>query len=215
MIKKILIATVLLFGLYVLLLQNTITERVRLEDERCIVVNPLVIKRKKLYLSSMKALFKNTGQYSKINDEYIETSKLYHLEEEKWLKKDLDQLQNPLVKLLVNKDGFDGAILNHRIIELEYINSKLVTKLLETDEPTKLENLNAEIDKNVEEGNKATEAYDKLTKTTNLRFVDRLIRIPEQKCPPENYDIPDVWRELQKIMTPEASPKDLDEGLPS
>jgi hypothetical protein len=214
-IKGVLIMGIVLLGAYLVLYQNVINERVKLEDEHCIVVNPLIIKRKQTYLDSMKALVNNTGDYLKLNDKYIEVSKKYITEEDEWLKKDSAMLHNPVVRLVVKKDGYQGALMLHRINELDLINTKIILLLFEEKDLKKQETLGKSIAKNTFELNALQKDYDRISGVHNYRWVDYLIRTPQSKCPLENRNIPDVENELQKIMTPETLPPAFKEGTPS
>lgn len=218
MIKKILIVAILLFGAYLFLYQNIINERVKLEDEHCIVVNPLIIKRKELYLDSMRALVSKTGglkAYQDINNQYIEASKKYITKEDKWLKEDLSMINNPLVMKLVNKEGYQGALLLHRIYELDFINTKIILKMFKEKDQKEQDRLGKSITENTIELKKANNDYDKISSVHNYRLVDRLIKVPPSKCPPENRNIPDVEKELEKIMVPGSLPSGFKEGIPS
>lgn len=215
--KSKLLVIFFIFGFiaYLFIYQDIINERVKLEDDHCMMVNPLIIKRKQTYLDSMKALVNNTGDYLKLNDKYIEVSKRYIAEEDKWLKKDSVMLHNPLVRLLVKKDGYQGALMLHRINELDLINTKIILRLFDEKDLKKQETLGKSIAKNTLELKKLQEDYDRISGVHNYRWVDYLIRTPQSKCPDANRNIPDVENELRKIMVPEISSPSLKEGTPS
>lgn len=214
-IKLLLVLLIIGFIAYILVYQHIINDRVTLEDEHCIVVNPLIIKRKQTYLDSMKALVNNTGDYLKLNDKYIEVSKRYMAEENKWLEKDLVMLHNPLVRLVVKKDGYQGALMLHRINELDLINTKIILSLFEEKDQKEQEILGKSIAKNTIELNSLQKEYDRISGVHDYRWVDYIIRTPQSKCPDANRNMPDVENELRKIMVPEISSPSLKEGTPS
>ena len=207
MIHKIkILATIFIFGFiaYILLYQNIINERVKLEDEHCIRVNPHIIKRKNLYIDSMRALLVDDDKYlyDSVNAQYIAESDKYINEEGKWLSSDLKMLSNPLVKMVVIKRGYEGALMLHRIYELDFINTKIIVSLLNKKDEDKQNKLSKSLPQNVNESNKLNEDYDRIvaSKQKDYRWVDYLIKTPQTTCPVENYNIPDVESELKKMF---------------
>lgn len=187
---------------YVLVYQNVINERVKLEDEHCMKVNPLIIQRKTLYLDSMKALLKSKDidQYDKINAQYISVSNKYIKEEDEWLKNDQSMISSPLVKLVISKDGYQGALMSHRMYELDFINTKNILRLFHEKDKSEQEKLSKSLVQNTIEFKKLNNDYDKISNLHNYRWVDYLIKVPQSECPAVNRNIPDVERELQKLI---------------
>lgn len=204
--KSKILLIVLIFGFiaYIFIYQNIINERASLDDEHCIKVNPLIIKRKNLYIDSMRAMFagKSKSVYENLNAKYVEAVNQYLVEESKWLEKDSKALGNPLVKMLVLESGYKSAEIGHQIYELDLINTKNILKLLNEKSPDKQKNLSNYISINGRELDDLYKDYDEVVASSpkDYRWVDYLIRVPKTSCPAENYNFPDVNGELNKML---------------
>ncbi len=197
------------YAIYVGFYQWVVTQRTAFEDEHCIKVNPLIIQKKNLYLDSMRALMVNSSEdkFIDINKEYTNTSLEYIEEEKSWLEKDVEFLNTWYLKFTAGKNILDGLEIQHKIYESDMRGSILMGDMFNDvfeDQGEKHIELLNKLEKNSIELNslykKLSEIQDLETKQKKNLIRNRFLYRAESKCPQENYDIPDVEKELEELF---------------
>lgn len=187
---------VIAFVFYVYSYQKVINASVALEDEHCLVVNPLIIQRKVAYMDSMKILLASGSAedyWQKLN-EYKDLSDKYAAAEKAWLVKD-QAFRNRLdFRLTVSDYIKQAAEKEYEQREADLKTSQYMSMLFDEKDPVKQKLLEIKIQEEVKNSNNAGAEYEKLWEIYLGKFSlkDLLTAIPPTQCPAENFDIPDV-----------------------
>lgn len=176
-----------------------------LADNQCLKVNPVIIERKNAYLKSMQALKDNdTEAYEKETENYLSASKKYVAEQTNWLEEQ---------KRYINRWDFQYFIPSYMKEAAQYqydsrkADAESTTYLVEAFEVAPLnvsisEELSDKSMVKVKERNDAEKKYDEVWDNPGeLDWRTRFIKVPESKCPDENFDFPD-----DDIFNPPANP---------
>ncbi len=195
--------------------QQIIKEEVSLTDERCLKINPIVIERKKAYLSSMQAMVTSGKEaFIEENKKYVNLLKRNVDVESDWSAKYKKLLNRWDFKLLIPPILQKTARLRWESHVYENETSKNMIALTESffkdgnENNPKLKDASDNIEILAKQRNDVEVELETLANDTSLYkdFRIPLMRAPKSKCPEENFNIPDVQKELEKIFTPEASP---------
>ncbi|OGK31377.1 hypothetical protein A3F29_01455 [Candidatus Roizmanbacteria bacterium RIFCSPHIGHO2_12_FULL_33_9] len=197
------------YAIYLGLYQSAINEKAALEEEHCVEINPLIIERKTVYLDSMSAILLegDVQKYIDLTEEYEDTALDYIHKEKEWLEKDWFFLKNSLNRFVFDNHVMRGFELGHELSEADLRGTILIIDLFNDyfvnlgenqaeiqnklkQHISNLDTLGIEIEKNKVEIDRAS--------SQSIRNL--FVRYPESKCPDENYDIPDVERELEEIF---------------
>lgn len=201
-VKIIVFAVLLAFSLFIFSTwkyQQLINQGSVIADEQCLKVNPLIIARKNSYLNSMKILQASgsADEYWTETDKYLAISKKFIEAEKAWLATQKNYMDskdtNTYVPAYIRNAGqlqFDSRVADVKatsaVVELfetyKNIDAAKQKELSDTilSETKKSNDLNDEYSK----------VYDHPQRTFDLR--DYFTSVPQTKCPPENFDIPDV-----------------------
>lgn len=185
---------------YINLYQQVINEGYALIDAHCININPLIIKRKKLYIDSVKAMMYK-DEYLTANGRYLEAVKDYLKPEKEWLRADKKFLDSWNFKFFFHKNSQDSARWLYRMYLTDYQGSETIIALWDArDDGEKQKPLLKKADKSnndlKEAQNKYDESLNKALSTFDIR--NYFIKLPQSKCPKGQWDsdIPDVKKEL-------------------
>lgn len=197
------------FFISLMMYQRLVNEGSVLADNQCLKVNPIIIERKNAYLKSMQALKDNdTKTYEKETDNYLGASNKYVKEQEAWLKAQKKYI-----------DGWDFQYFNPSYVK-DAAMTQFVSRAADV-ESTKLlveafyvKDLNMSIAE--EDGKKAMDQikirnaadkkYDEIwDHPGKLDWRTRFIRVPQTKCPDENFNFPDV----EEFLNPSSNPSGL------
>lgn len=200
--KLLLFAVVLVFlvaGYFVLsivMYQKLINEGSVLADNQCLRINPIISERKNHYIKSMEALKKNDFEgYEGETTAYFERSKQYAEEQNKWLE---DQ------KAYMNRWDFNYFLPGYikTAAQYQYDSRKADTEstalLIDAFEVAELnQSLSEELGQKAVElvkvRNEAEKKYDEIWDNPGkLDWRTRFVKVPESKCPDENFNFPDV-----------------------
>jgi len=196
------------YAIYVGFYQAIINERVAFEDEYCIKVNPLIIERKNIYIDSLKAMkFGKTEEYLLLNEKYNQVSLDYIDEVKRWLDEDSDYLNKWLMRLIVDKNTQDALKIQHDLFESEMISSILMIDMFEDafeNDGRRRDEINQKLITNSDDmtylSEQLTVKQKQIFNESQRSIRNRLLRSPKSTCPAENYNIPDVDREIKKIF---------------
>ena len=199
----ILVLVAVSFTAYVAKYQQLMNEALKLSDQHCIVINPLIIQRKEAYIDSMRALkgTVNKNAYMSAQDSYLALSKEYLGLEKNWLDLQNDFLKRRDVQLLLEEDVRELMLWEYTMNRAEYEGTEAVVKLFTERNEVKQQDLTDTILRSTRETALAKQRYNLVftnaKREENLR--DLFIRIPDAECPEENYNIPDVNAELETL----------------
>lgn len=211
--KLLIIPAVLVAGYFLLSLmayQRLVNEGSVLADNQCLTVNPIIILRKNHYLHSLEAAKDNDIEtYEGETVAYLERSKQYVEEQTKWLE---------VQKAYMDRWDFQFFLPGYmkQAAQYQYDSRKADTEstalLIDAFEVAELnQSLSEELThKSVEQvkvRNEAEKKYNKMWDNPGkLDWRTRFIRVPESKCPDENFDFPDVDEFLNPStpLNPEA-----------
>jgi len=193
----------------VVMYQHLVNEGTVLADNQCLKVNPVIIERKDAYLKSMQALKDNNGDaYVKETENYLTASRKYVSEQTNWLD---------IQKKYMNRWDFKYFIPSYMKEAAQYqynsrkADTESTTFLVEAFEIAPLnvsisEELSDKSMKKVKERNEAEKNYDELWNNPGkLDWRTRFIKVPESKCPDENFNFPDVDEFLNPSTEPASS----------
>lgn len=199
-ISAILILFTVSYAFYLFKYQQLINEASFLADEHCIVINPLIIERKKAYIDSIKTLLKEDGKdsYLAANEKYQQATKLYMAKEKEWLNRQYDFLHRWDFRTFMDTHVQEAANWQYKAYQAEYDSSEAVVKLWNAESEQEQKFFSDLIVKKTKEQTEAEEKYQAMWDNRSNRFDirDFIIRIPPSQCPAKNYDIPDVRKEL-------------------
>lgn len=198
--KKVIFACFLLVLIYLFFLssyQKVVNDATVLADAHCLDVNPLIIARKNSYLASWKILessgsaedyWKEMGNYKNLSMQYRDAEAGWLNTQEKFLQRwDYRFLTPDIIKR--------GMENQYRSRQGELLLTHLTLEAFDaTDEAKQKELFDTMMDIK-QKLNKTDEDYEWLereAKKKPLTLLDLLIRIPTTKCPPENFNIPEI-----------------------
>lgn len=201
-VKIIVFAVLLGFGLFVFSTwkyQQLINEGSVIADEQCLKVNPLIIARKNSYINSMKILQASgtAEEYWTETDKYLAISKKFIEAENVWLTTQKDYMDSKdtitYVPAYIRSAGqlqFDSRVADVKatsgIVELFETYKNIDAAKQKTLSDTIL----TETKKSNDLNDEYSKVYDHPQRTFDLR--DYFTSVPQTKCPPENFNIPDV-----------------------
>lgn len=201
-VKIIVFAVLIGLGLFVYSTwkyQQLINQGSVIADEQCLKVNPLIIARKNSYMDSMKILQASGSaeEYWTETDKYLAISKKYIEAEKAWLatqKAYMDSKDtNTYVPAYIRSAGqlqYDSRVADVKatsgIVEL----FKTYKNIDAAKQKTLSDNILTETKKSNDLNDEYSKVYDHPQRTFDLR--DYFTSVPQTKCPPENFNIPDV-----------------------
>jgi hypothetical protein len=200
--KLLIIPAVLVAGYFLLSLlqyQRLVNEGSVLADTQCLTVNPIIIERKNHYLKSLEAAKDNDIEGE--TAAYFERSKQYVEEQTKWLEAQHSYM---------NRWDFQFFLPGYMKEAAQYqydsrkADTESTTLLLDAFEVAELnQSLSEELGQKAVElvkvRNEAEEKYNALWDSpVRLDWRTRFVKVPESKCPDENFDFPDV----EDLFTP-------------
>lgn len=201
--RKLLLLPVLLvflvggyFLLSLVMYQKLINEGSKIADNQCLIVNPIISERKSHYIKSMEALKKNDfSGYEGETTAYFERSKQYVEEQTKWLAS-----QDAYMKRWDFQFFLPGYI--KQAAQYQYDSRKADTEsttlLVDAFDVAQLnqslsEELGQKSMEKIKVRNEADKKYDALWDNPGkLDWRTKFIKVPESKCPEENFIFPDV-----------------------
>lgn len=211
-VKVILFAVLLVFGLFhfsTWKYQQLINQGSMIADEQCLKVNPLIIERKNNYMTSMKIILASgsTEDYQHANNKYIDTSKKFVEAEQNWLVRQKIYMSRWDFNLFIPSYVRKAASLQYDSRKADLKATSTLVELLTTYNDIDSKRQEALYNIILEETQKsqdADEEYKKVFDVARGKFDLRnsFVRAPRSKCPPENFDIPDV----QDIFKPNPVP---------
>ncbi len=188
-------ALALLIG-YLYKYQQLVNEGSYLADEHCIKVNPLIIARKNDYRDEMKLMMASASAEDVQNalSKYAKASNAYQDEEKKWLEKQRKYLDGKIFKLVIPSYVREGAEFQYQMYQPEYNSSLYLSQAFVENDQTKQEELFRKV---VDETAKSKDAGDKYNVAWERNkgrsdWQNNFIKVPQSKCPAENFNIPDV-----------------------
>lgn len=197
--KKLLIIPLLLTGYFLLSLmmyQKLVNEGSIFADSQCLRVNPIIIERKNHYINSLEAAKNNDiAGYEGETTAYLERSKQYVEEQTKWMEAQ---------HLYMNRWDFQFFLPGYmkQAAQYQYDSRKAdvestqflidAFEVAELNQPLSQE-LGQKAVEQVKIRNEVEEKYNALWDNPGrLDWRTRFIKVPESKCPDENFDFPDV-----------------------
>jgi hypothetical protein len=213
----ILAGVLFLFGAYfvfsILMYQHLVNDGSVLADNQCLKVNPHIIERKNSYIKSMQALKDNDpNAYEKETENYLSTSRKYVTEQTSWLdtqKKYMSRWDFQYFTPSYMKEAAQHQY-NSRKADTES-----TTFLIEAFEIAPLntsiaEELSEKSMEKIKVRNEAEKKYDELWDNPGeLDWRTRFIKVPDTKCPDENFNFPDV----EEFLNPSIQPGNADSPL--
>ncbi|MCL5071329.1 MAG: hypothetical protein M1308_10605 [Actinobacteria bacterium] len=166
-------------------------------DEHCIKVNPLIIDRKNKYQEQWNLILASASatQVEDSVNKYFQASNAFIKEEQGWLANQKRYLNSKAFNLLMPSYIKEAANFQYQMYEADYNSSVYLNQgFKETDK-----NKQAELgNKVLEETVKSKEAEDKYNAVWEREkgksdWVHYFIKVPQTKCPKENFDFPNVF----------------------
>lgn len=189
--------------------QWIINQSFAFEEKQCKKVNPLIIARKNTYLDSMRLLVAvgATDKYFELDQKYKDITRKYIDAQKKWLDEDSEFLSRWYMNIIVDKNTQDALRLQHSLYESKMKGSVLMLDMFkdayENDGKDQKE-LYQKIVKNAEDSDnlsdQLTKKQDQIFKISQKSLRNRILRYPKPTCPQENYNIPDVDKELKELF---------------
>lgn len=193
--------------------QKLINEGSVLADNQCLKVNPLIIERKNAYIRSMQALKDDDAKaYEKETEKYINASNKFVTEQEVWLKaqkKYIDRWDFQYFNPSYVKDAAMTQFVSRAadvestklIVEAFYVKD-LNMSIAEEDGKKAMEQIKIR--------NAADKKYDEIWNNPGkLDWRTRFIKVPQTRCPDENFNFPNV----EDFLNPSNEPGDIDNPL--
>ena len=211
-VKIIFFATVIILGWFIFSTwkyQQLINEGSVIADEQCLKVNPLIIARKNSYVNSMKILQASGSaeDYWTETDKYLAISKQYIEAENIWLATQKNYMDSKDTVAYIPAYIRNAGQLQYdsRVADVEATSG--IVELFETyktidaaKQKTLSDTILTETKKSNDLNDEYTKVYDYPQRTFDLR--DYFTSVPQSKCPPENFNIPDV----QDLFNPKSVP---------
>jgi hypothetical protein len=188
-----------LFSLF--MYQRLVNKGSVIADKQCLNVNPLIIKRKNSYVASIKNTLAsgNPDDYWKEANNYLKISKKFIAAQNNWLREQKEFMDRWDFKFFLPKIVQKAAQLQYESRESNVKSSRALVELFKDPYSKKQKQLSKTIKEEIIKANIAIKKYDRLWESEKpFDWRTRFIKVPESKCPPENFDIPDV----QDIFSP-------------
>lgn len=184
--------------------QKLVNEGSVIADNQCLIVNPIISERKKHYIKSIEALKNNDfAGYEGETTAYFERSKQYVQEQNKWLENQKNYMDSWEFKHFNPSYIQDAAKYQY---DSRKADSESTTLLIDAFEVAQLnQSLSNELGQKsmakIKERNEAEKKYEAIWDNPGkLDWRTRFIRVPESKCPDENFNFPDV----EEFLNPSA-----------
>lgn len=189
--------SIILFILSTIMYQRLVDDGQVVEDMQCFNVNPLIIQRKNSFVKYIKMLKDEDEGYLEEMENYMKLSKKYINAQSKQLQ-EIKKYMNRLDFKLIFPSKVKKLVKFLYISREADMNSvKTMIKLSETDDLNLQKKYSEEINNLIKIANEADKEIDKIQeeKLHDPFLLMRLkfIKIPPSKCPPENFNIPDVY----------------------
>lgn len=193
-VPPLVIAGYLLLSL--IMYQRLVNEGSILADSQCLTVNPIIIERKNHYLKSMEAAKNNDiAGYEGETTAYIERSKQYVEEQTKWLQTQHSYMDRWDFQFFLPGYMKQAAQYQYDSRKADVESTQFLIDAFEVAELNQSlsQELGQKAVEQVKIRNEAEERYNALwDKPGRLDWRTRFIKVPESKCPDENFDFPDV-----------------------
>ncbi len=217
-VKIILFVTLLGFGLFVFSIwkyQQLINEGSIIADEQCLKVNPLIINRKNSYIDSMNILIASGSaeEYWTETNKYLDVSKKYIDAQNVWLATQKNYMDSQDFNTYIPAHIKKASQAQYTSREAEVKATIAIVELFETYkdiDAEKQKTLSDTIINETKKSNDANDEYNRIYDNSKGKFDFRnnFTTVPQSKCPPENFDIPDV----QDFLNPNTVPTNY--GVP-
>lgn len=192
------------FVFTIVMYQKLINEGSAIADNQCLIVNPIISERKKHYIKSIEALKNNDAAgYEGETTAYFERSKQYVQEQNKWLETQHSYMNRWDFQFFL--PGYIKTAAQYQY-DSRKADSESTTLLIDAFEVAQLnqslsEELGQKSMEKIKARNEAEKKYDALWDNPGqLDWRTRFIRVPESKCPAENFNFPDV----EEFLNPSA-----------
>lgn len=179
--------------------QQLINEGSIIADEQCLKVNPLIIARKNSYINSMKILqasgsardyWAETNKYLDISKKYIEAEKAWLVKQKAYMNSKDTITYVPAYIRNAGQLQYDSRVadVNATSVVVEFFET--YQKIDTAKQKVLSDTIMNETKKSNDLNDEYTKVYDHPQRTFDLR--DYFTSVPQSKCPPENFNIPDV-----------------------
>lgn len=179
-----------------LMYQRLVNEGSILADSQCLTINPIIIERKNNYLSSLEAAQDNdTAGYQREITAYFERSKQYVDEQSKWLKAQHSYMRRWDFQFFLPGYMRRAAQYQYDSRKADVESTKFLIDAFEVSElnPALSQELEKKSMELVRVRNQAEESYNELwDNPERLDWRTNFTRVPESKCPEENFDFPTI-----------------------
>lgn len=184
------------FFISIVMYQRLINKGSILADNQCLRVNPIIIERKNHYLKSLEAAKSNDlAGYEGETIAYFERSKQYVEEQTKWLQAQGSYMSRWDFQFFLPGYMKQAAQYQYDSRKADVESTQLLIDAFEVSELNQSlsQELGQKAVEQVKIRNDAEEKYNALWDNPGkLDWRTRFIRVPESKCPDENFNFPDV-----------------------
>lgn len=201
------IIILVLFVISVIKYQQLINEGSAIVEKQCMEVNSTIVDRHNSYkdlmstqIGSPSAIMEKLGDYMRLTKTYIEAQKVVLVEYENYLnRKDFN--------LFVPKEVRSSFHLQYESYEADMRLKELILQMYspsfkELSRDVKdsiVANIAGEIKRRDQANRDYLKSLEDSAKIFDLR--SKFVKIPESKCPPENFDIPETTEFSDKPTT--------------
>lgn len=218
-VKIIFFVTLIGLGLFIFStwkFQQLIDEGSVIADEQCLKVNPLIIERKNDYLASMGVIIASGSaeKYWAETNKYLEVSKKYTEAQKSWLAHQKAYMDRWDFNFFIPTYIREATKAQYNSREAQMKSTKGIVELFETYNKIDLEHQKTLSDSILEETKKSQDAddeYNRIYEASQGKFDLRnnFTTVPQSKCPPENFNIPDV----RDLFNPKPVPTNYGQPL--
>lgn len=203
--KKILIPLIFLviilfstgYYLYTQEVKKIADERLRLTDQHCIAVNPLLIDTKTAYIGAMNSLLaSDNASYISAQYSWLGSAKEYLALEKHWLSNSDEFIQRADVKQFMNSQELEALTAQRQIYLTEYKGIEQIVLLFKDKKNVNLKDLHHKMLTVEQETDIAQQAY-------NLRWGNKPVvdqnpneKKPVSQCPEKNLKMPNIEDEV-------------------
>lgn len=188
-------AALLLLSSAHLRFQRLVNESSAIADKQCMNVNPLIIKRKKSFIKSTRSIMQegNIEDYWKEQENYVVISNAYVAAQTKWLDEQEAFMNRWDYKLLVPKQVKAAEKWQFEARKADKESTIATVAMFSTSNERQMRELEKILNTEVAKRNKAEAEYQKILDAKQpFSLIWFNIKVPSSKCPPENFNIPDV-----------------------
>jgi hypothetical protein len=145
---------------------------------------------------------KETNNYFAVAQKYVDAQGL-------WLKDQKAYMDRWDFKFFIPSPIRDGAQAQYTSREADVKSTKVLIELFGTKDIERQKELSQVVMEQTKKSKEADDEYNRIWDSPReFDFRTRFTKVPESKCPPENFDIPDV----PDLLNPKTIPTNY--GLP-